>query len=58
MVEVIEENSIRDLSAVPQNTFQDAFQKWKKKRWERCIKSGEEYFEGDKFDQVVSKAIN
>jgi len=48
-VEKIEENSIRDLRAVPQNTFQDEFQKWKK-RWERCMKSGEEYFEGDKFD--------
>jgi len=45
-VEVIEENPIRDLRAVSQNTFQDAFQKWKK-RWERCIKSGGEYFEGD-----------
>ena len=45
----IEEDSIRDLRAVPQNTFQDAFQKWKK-RWEWCIKSGGEYFEGDKFD--------
>jgi len=48
-VEEIEENSIRDLRAIPQNTFQDAFQYWKK-RWERCIKSGGEYFEGDKFD--------
>ena len=48
-VEEIEENSIRDLRAIPQNTFQDAFQKWKK-RWARCIKSGGEYFEGYKFD--------
>jgi len=48
-VEEIEENSIRDLRAIPQNTFQDALQNWKK-RWERCIKSGGEYFEGDKFD--------
>ena len=39
----------RGLRAVPQNTFQDTFQKWKK-RWEWCIKSGGEYFEGDKFD--------
>ena len=44
-----EENSIRDLCAAPQNTFQGAFQKYKK-RWERCIKNGGEYFEGDKFD--------
>ena len=29
-----------------------------KKRWQRGIKSGEGYFEGDKFDEVVSKAIN
>jgi len=29
--------------------FQDAFQNWKN-RWERCIKSGGEYFAGDKFD--------
>ena len=29
-VEGIEENSIRDLRAIPQNTFQDAFQNWKK----------------------------
>jgi transposase len=48
-VEKIEENSIQDLRAIVQNTFQDAFQNWKK-RWERCIKSGREYFEGDKFD--------
>ena len=45
-VEEIEENSTRDLRAIPQNTFQDAFQNWKK-RWERCIKSGGEYCEGD-----------
>jgi hypothetical protein len=42
MVE-IEENLIWDLCAIPQNTFQN----WKK-RWEWCIKGGEEYFEGDK----------
>jgi len=49
MVEDIDENLIRDLRAIPQNAFQDAFQSWKK-RWEWCIKSGGEYFEGDKFD--------
>jgi hypothetical protein len=42
-------NSIWDLLSIPQNTFQYAFQNWKK-RWERRIKSGGEYFEGDKFD--------
>ena len=29
-VEEIEENLIMDLRAIPQNTFQDAFQNWKK----------------------------
>ena len=56
-VEEIEENSIRDLRAIPQNTFHDAFQNCKK-RWARCIKKGGEYFEGVKFDEVVSEAIN
>ena len=49
VVEEIEENSLRDLRAIPQNKFQDALENWKK-HWERCIKSGGEYFEGDKFD--------
>jgi len=48
-IEEIEEYWTRDLHAIPQNKFQDAFQNWKK-RWEWCIKSGGEYFEGDKFD--------
>jgi len=49
MVEETEENLLQDLRAIPQNTFQDALQNWKI-RWEWCIKSGGEYFEGDKFD--------
>ena len=48
-VEEIEENSIRDICVILQNTFQDALQNWRK-RWARCIKGGGEYFEGDKFD--------
>ena len=48
MAEEIEENSIRDLLAIPQNTLQDEFQNWRK-RWEWCIKSGGEYFEGENF---------
>ena len=47
-VEETEENSIRDLRAIPQYTFQDAFHKWKK-RWVRCVKNVGEHFEGDKF---------
>ena len=57
MVEETEENSIRDLHTILQNMFQDGFQNWKR-HWARCIKSGGEYLEGDKFDEVVSKAIN
>ena len=56
-VEEIKENSLQDLRAISQNTFQDAFQNWKK-RWERCINSRGEYLEGDKSDYVVSTAIN
>ena len=48
-IEEVEENWTRGLRAIPQNKFQDAFQNCKK-RWERCIKSGGKYFEGDKFD--------
>jgi transposase len=48
-VEEIKENLLQDLRAIPQNTFQDAFQNWKR-RWERCINSRGEYFEGDKSD--------
>jgi transposase len=43
MIEELEENSLWDLCAIPQN----AFQNWKKRR-KRCIDSGGEYFEGDK----------
>ena len=43
MVEETEEILIWDLCAIPQNTFQN----WEK-CWEWCIKSGEEYFGGDK----------
>jgi len=49
MIEEIKENSLQDLRAIPQNTFQDGFQNWKK-RWERCMSSRGEYFEGDKSD--------
>jgi len=48
-IEEIKENSLQNLRAILQNTFQDAFQNWKK-RWERCINSRGEYFEGDKSD--------
>jgi hypothetical protein len=42
----IQENAIRELRAVTESAFQEAFQQWKK-RWERCIASRGDYFEGD-----------
>jgi hypothetical protein len=42
----IQENAIRELRAITGSAFQEAFQQWKK-RWERCIASRGDYFEGD-----------
>jgi hypothetical protein len=42
----IQENSIRELRAITERAFQEAIQQWKK-RWERCIASTGDYFEGD-----------
>jgi hypothetical protein len=42
----IQENAIRELCAIIESAFQEAFQQWKK-RWERCIASRGDYFEGD-----------
>ena len=36
--EDIQENAIRELRAITESAFQEAFQQWKK-RWERCIAS-------------------
>jgi hypothetical protein len=41
-----QENAIRELRAITESEFQEAFQQWKK-RWERCIASRGNYFEGD-----------
>jgi hypothetical protein len=41
----IQENAIRELRAITEIAFQEAFQQWKK-RWERCIASTGDYFEG------------
>jgi hypothetical protein len=45
--EEIQENAIRELRAVTESAFQEAFQQWKK-RWERCIASRGDYFEGER----------
>jgi len=45
-IEEIQENVIRELRAITESAFQEAFLQWKK-RWERCIASRGDYFEGD-----------
>jgi len=35
-IEEIQENAIRELRAITQSSFQEAFKQWKK-RWERCM---------------------
>jgi hypothetical protein len=42
----IQENAIRELRAITESAFQKSLQKWKK-RWEWCIASRGDYFEGD-----------
>jgi hypothetical protein len=42
----IQENAITELRAITESAFEEAFQQWKK-RWERCIASRGDYFEGD-----------
>jgi hypothetical protein len=45
-IEEIQKNAIRKLRAIVESGFQEALQQWKK-RWERCIASRGDYFEGD-----------
>jgi len=45
-IEEIKENAIRELHALTESAFQEAFQQWKK-RWERCIASSGDYSEGN-----------
>jgi hypothetical protein len=42
----IQENSIIKLHGITESAFQEAFQQWKK-RWEGCIASRGDYFEGN-----------
>jgi hypothetical protein len=42
----IQENAIRERRTITENAFKEAFQQWKK-RWERCVASIGDYFEGD-----------
>jgi len=45
-IEEIQENVIRELHAITESAFQEAFQQWKK-CCEQCITSRGDYFEGD-----------
>jgi hypothetical protein len=46
VVEVIKTNSLAHLRSIPKIAFQECFRSLKK-RWQRCIQSRGEYFEGD-----------
>jgi len=45
----IQKNSTNELFSIPKEAFQKAFQSWQK-RWERCVASEGNYFEGDKLE--------
>jgi hypothetical protein len=44
--EEIQENAIRELRAITESALQEVTQQWTK-RWELCIASRGDYFEGD-----------
>jgi hypothetical protein len=46
-IEAIKTNSLAHLGRIPKTAFQECFRTLKK-RWQRCIQSRGEYFEGDK----------
>ena len=46
-IEAIKTNSLAHLRSIPKTAFQECFRTLKK-RWQRCIQSRGEYFEGDK----------
>jgi transposase len=45
-IDEMQENAIRELHAITESVFQEAFQQWKK-HWEQCIASRGDYFEGN-----------
>ena len=45
-VEAIKKKSLEELKSIPEEDFQRAFLQWKR-RWEKCIATQGEYFEGD-----------
>jgi len=45
----IQKNLTKELFAIPKEAFQKAFSSWQK-RWERCVASQGNYFEGDRLE--------
>ena len=56
-VKETKENLLAELSSIPKEAFHECFQNWKKRR-EQCIRSGGEYFEGDKDEELQIKWAN
>jgi hypothetical protein len=46
-IESIKEKWLEELKQIPKALFQKRFQAWQK-RWEQCIQSKGEYFEGER----------
>jgi hypothetical protein len=50
--EEIQDDSPKLLDTLAEKDFQEAFQKWRR-RWDRCLYAGGNYFEGDGGRQVL-----
>ena len=48
-IDDVRSNTTAALKAIPQNQFQNCFEGWTR-RWNRCIVSQGEYYEGDRGD--------
>lgn len=48
-IEAIEENSQKELKAIPKSAYEKCFEDWKK-RWNMCIVCDGDYFEGNKIN--------
>jgi hypothetical protein len=53
-VEDIIANATKDLKAIPQISFEQRLQTWKR-RWERCIAAQGDVIEGDNIHEALSK---
>jgi len=45
-IQDIEEDTTAQLKTVTKEDFQNCFKKWQE-RWDKCVRSEREYFEGD-----------